>query len=206
MFGGQRVASKDGSFYFVSFIDDYSRKVWVYFMKYRSEVFSKFKVWKAEVENQTGRKIKCLRTDNSTEYKETEFLRFYEEHSIVRDFSVRHTPQQNNVTKKMNRTIVERARCMRLNAGLPKMFWAEVVNMTCYIINRSPRVILDRKVIKEVQSGKQVDYSMIRVFEYPAYVHISSEERSKLDLKSKRCIFLGYEKGVKRYKLWDPKA
>jgi len=164
-------------------------------MKYRSEVFSKFKVWKAEVENQTGRKIKCLRTDNSTEYKEVEFLRFYEEHGTVSDFLVRHTPQQNNVTKKMNRTIVERARCMRLNAGLPKMFWVEVVNMACYIINRSPRVVLD--VAKEVRSGKQVDYSMIRVFEYHAYVHMSSEERSKLGLKSKRCIFPGYERGEK---------
>ena len=55
----------------MSFIDDYSRKAWVYFLKNKSQAFAKFKIWKAEVENQTGRKIKCLRTDNGTEYRDT---------------------------------------------------------------------------------------------------------------------------------------
>ena len=59
--------------YFVTFIDDYSRKVWVYFMQHKSETFAKFKLWKAEVENQTGRKIKCLRSDNGTEYTDIKF-------------------------------------------------------------------------------------------------------------------------------------
>lgn len=58
--------------------------------------------------------------------------------------------------------------------------------MACYVINRSPRVVLNRKVIEEVWPGEQVDYSVIRVFECPAYVHISSKERSKLDPKLKR--------------------
>lgn len=67
-----------------------------------------------------------------------------------------------------------------------KMFWVKVVNMACYVINRSPRVVLNRKVVEEVWLGEQVDYSVIRVFECLSYVHISSEERSKLDPKLKR--------------------
>ena len=92
-------------------------------------------------------------------------------------------------------------RCIRLNAILPKVFWAEAVNMACYTINRSPRFSLDGKVAEEVWIRKEVDYSLMRIFGCPAYVHIPSEERSKLDSKSKKCIFLGFKKGVKWYKL-----
>ncbi|KAL5537520.1 hypothetical protein UlMin_043650 [Ulmus minor] len=72
-----------GSIYFVSFIDDYSRKVWVYFMKHKSKVFNVFRQWKAEVENQTGRKLKCIRSDNMTEYKESTFLEFYKNEGVL---------------------------------------------------------------------------------------------------------------------------
>jgi hypothetical protein len=206
IWGPVRTLSKGGAQYFMSFIDDYSRKAWVYFLKNKSEAFAKFKIWKAEVENQTGRKIKCLRTDNGTEYRDGDFLKFCEEHGIKRHFTVRKTPQQNGVAERLNRTITETARCLRLNAELPKIFWAEVVNMACYIINRSPRVALDGKVAEEVWTGQEVDYSFMRIFGCPAYVHISGEDRSKLDPKSKKCIFLGFKKGVKGYKLWDPVA
>ena len=107
-------------------------------MKQKSEVFAKFKLWKAEVENQTGRKIKNLRSYNGTEYTNTQFKKFCEEHSIQRHFTVRKTPQQNNVAEMMNRSIAEKARCLRLNAGLPKSFWVEAINMAGYLINRLP--------------------------------------------------------------------
>ena len=85
----------------------------------------------------------------------------------------------------MNKTIVERARCLRLNAGLEKKFWPEAVNIACYLINRSPKVVLDGKVAEEVWTGSSVDYSGLRVFGCPTYVHIPNEERSKLDAKSR---------------------
>ncbi|KAE8686551.1 cytochrome P450 71A9-like [Hibiscus syriacus] len=145
-------------------------------VKAKSEVFEKFKLWKAEVENQTGRKIKCLRSDNGTEYTDSQFLQFCKEHGIQRHFTVRKTPQQNGVAERMNRSLNERARCLRLNAGLPKHFWAEAVNMACYLINRSPRASLAGKVVEEVWTGHD------------------------------ECIFLGYKKGVKGFKFWDPVA
>ena len=205
--GGRPASSRRmGHRYFVSFVDDYSRKVWVYFLRHKSETFAKFKLWKAEVENQTGRKIKCLRSDNGTEYTDSKFQEFCEQHGIKRHFTVCKTPQQNGVVERMNRTIAERARCLRLNAGLAKKFWADAVSMACFLINRSPSIPLDGKVAEEVWTGDVVDYSGLRVFGSPAYMHVSSEERSKLDAKSVQCIFLGYQKGVKGFKLWDPKA
>ncbi|KAL0415707.1 UNVERIFIED_CONTAM: Retrovirus-related Pol polyprotein from transposon TNT 1-94 [Sesamum latifolium] len=164
------------------------------------EVFTKFKLWKAEVENQTSRKIKYLRSDNGTEYKNSQFQKFCEEHGIQKHFSVRKTPQQNGVAERMNMSLTERARCLRLNAGLPKSFWAEAVSMACYLINRSPRASLGGKVAEEVWTSNPVDFDHLRIFGCPAYVHVPSDERSKLDPKSKQCIFLGYKKGVKSYK------
>jgi hypothetical protein len=85
----------------------------------------------------------------------------------------------------MNRSIAERTRCLKLNVGLAKIFWADAVSMACYLINRSPRAILDGKVAEKVWTCNEVDYSGLRVFGCPAYVHIPSEERSKLDPKSR---------------------
>ena len=78
--------------------------------------------------------------------------------------------------------------------------------MVFYLINRSPRATLDGKVVEEVWTGNEVDYSRLRVFGCLAYAHIAGDERSKLDAKSRQCIFLGYQKGVKGFQLWDPKA
>ena len=153
------------------------------------------------MENQTGRKIKCLRSDNGTEYIDSRFMELCEQHGIKRHFTVHKTPQQNGVAERMNRTITKKARCLRLNAKLAKNFWAKAVSMACFLINRSPGVALDGKVAEEMWTGNAVDYSNLRVFGCPAYVHVSNEERSKLDAKSRQCIFLGYLKKVKEFKL-----
>lgn len=76
----------------MTFINDFSKKVWFYFMKYKSEVFSKFKLWKAEVENQTWRKIKYFWSDNGTEYSDNKFMHFCDENGNQRHFFMRKTP------------------------------------------------------------------------------------------------------------------
>jgi hypothetical protein len=97
----------------------------------------------------------------------------------------------------MNRSIAKRERCLRLNAGLARIFWADTVSMTCNLINRLPRAALDGKVTEELWTGNEVDYFGLRVFGCPAYVYIPSKEQSKLDPKSRQCVFLRYGKGVK---------
>ena len=78
VWGPVRTVSWGGHMYFIIFIDDFFRKVWVYFMWHKSETFAKFKLWKCEVENQTRKKVKCPRTDNGTEYTNDEFRDFCE--------------------------------------------------------------------------------------------------------------------------------
>ena len=149
---------------------------------------------KAEVENQTGRKVKYLRSDNGSEYPDSQFQRYCEGHGIQRHFTMRKTPQQNGVTERMNKTICERARCLRLNAGLPKCFCVEAVNMACYLIKISPWASLGVKVAKDVWTGNSVDFTNLRIFGCPAYMHIPADEVSKLDAKSTKRIFLGFKK------------
>lgn len=111
LWGPSRVPSHRGARYFLSIIDDFSRKVWIYILKNKSESFAKFKEWKALVETQTGRKIKRFRTDNGLEFCSEEFDKFCKENGIARHKTVRGTPQQNGLAERMNRTVMERVRC-----------------------------------------------------------------------------------------------
>ncbi|KAL5810413.1 hypothetical protein ACOSQ4_026981 [Xanthoceras sorbifolium] len=203
VWGPSPVSSLSGSLYYVTFIDDSTRKVWVYFLKKKSEVFDTFRKWKAMVENETGLKIKRLRSDNRGEYRDSRFREFCANSGIKMEKTVPMTPQQNGVAERMNRTLNERARSMRLHAGLPKMLWAEAVNTAAYLINRGPSVPLDGGIPEEVWSGKEVNISHLRVFGCISYVHIDSAERSKLDAKSNKCVFVGYGGDEFGYRFWD---
>ncbi|KAG9453140.1 hypothetical protein H6P81_006044 [Aristolochia fimbriata] len=128
-----------------------------------------------------------------------EFNKFCEDEGTVRHRTVRHTPQQNGVAERMNRTLLERARCMLSNAGLGKEFWSEATSMACYLMNRSPSTAIECKTLEEVWSGTPAGYSDLKIFGCPAYMH---DNEGKLEPRAKKCIFLGYASGVKGYRLW----
>ena len=141
--------SLGGSQYFLTFIDDFTRKTWVYFLKNKSEVFEKFQNFKALVENQSGLHIKVLRTDRGGEYISKEFLRFCRENGIHKQFTARYTPQQNGVAERKNRTIMDMARSMLKEKHLPNDYWADVVHCAMYILNRCPTKSVMNRVPKE---------------------------------------------------------
>ena len=203
LWGPSPIASLGGSRYYVTFIDDSSRKVWVYFLKNKSEVFETFKKWRAMVETETDLKLKCLRSDNGGEYINGGFREFCAENGIRMEKTIPRTPQQNGVAERMNRTLNERARSMRLHAGLPETFWADAVNTAAYLINRGPSVPLEFRIPEEVWSGKEVNLSYLKVFGCVSYVHIDSDARSKLDAKSRKCFFIGYGDETFGYRFWD---
>ncbi|KAL5839724.1 hypothetical protein ACOSQ4_012332 [Xanthoceras sorbifolium] len=106
----------------------------------------------------------------------------------------------------MNRTLLERTRAMLGAAGLDKNFWAEAVNTACYVVNRAPSTAIELKTPMEMWTGKPIDYSNLHIFGSPVYVMYNAQETTKLDPKSRKCLFLGYADGVKGYRLWDPTA
>ncbi|GKV44046.1 hypothetical protein SLEP1_g51275 [Rubroshorea leprosula] len=105
------------AFYMLTFIDDHSRKVWVYFPKHKSEVFRTFKQWKVLVENHKGKKINFLRTDNGLEFCNQEFNEYCKNEGIARHRTVPETPLQNGMVECTNRTIMERVRCAGIEKG-----------------------------------------------------------------------------------------
>ena len=116
--------------------------------------------------------MKCLRSNNGGEYCSKESDRYCSHNGIHREKTVPGTPQENGVSERMNRTIMVRARCMRLHAGFPLHFWADVVNIVVYLINRGPSSALDGGIPEEAWIGKQVKYSFLRTFDCEAFVHI----------------------------------
>ena len=155
--------------------------------KKKNKVLDAFLKWKKMVETQTGRKVKRLRSDNGTEYKNDPFLQVCQDEGIVRHFTVRDTPQQNGVAERMNRTILEKVRCMLSNAGLGKEFWAEAVTYACHLINRLPSAAINGKTPMEMWTGKSAtDYDSLHVFGSTAYYHV---KESKLDPRAKKALF-----------------
>ncbi|KAL2228761.1 UNVERIFIED_CONTAM: Retrovirus-related Pol polyprotein from transposon TNT 1-94 [Sesamum indicum] len=201
LWGPAPVSSLGGSTYYMTFVDDSTRKVWVYFLKRKSDAFDTFRRWRALVENETGLQVKCLRSDNGGEYSSEGIKNYCADHGIRMQKTVPGTPQQNGVAERMNRTLNERARCMRLKSGLPKMFWADAVNTAAFLINRGPSVPLNNRIPEEVWSGKKVDLSFLRTFGCSAY--ILNDDRTKLDAKSIKCTFIGYGTDEFGYRFWD---
>jgi transposase InsO family protein len=128
-------SSISGYVYYVSFIDDYSRKTWVYFLKSKDEVFNKFKEFKALIENLSERKIKILRSDNGGEYTSKEFVNFCKDVGIKRELTTPYNPQQNGVAERKNRTIMEAVKTMIHDQDLPMCLWAEATMTTVYVQN-----------------------------------------------------------------------
>ncbi|KAK2411591.1 putative mitochondrial protein [Trifolium repens] len=190
--------------YFLLFIDDYSRKTWVYFLKEKSEVFENFKKFKAQVEKESGLIIKSVRSDRGGEFTSKEFLKYCEDNGIRRQLTVPRSPQQNGVAERKNRTILEMARSMLKSKRLPKELWAEAVACAVYLSNRSPTRSVLGKTPQEACSGRKPGISHLRVFGSIAHAHVPDEKRSKLDDKSEKYIFIGYNNNSKGYKLYNP--
>eukprot|EP00253_Pinus_taeda_P003613 PITA_03613 len=106
-------------------------------MKHKYEAFEKLKSFKALVENESGHKIKCLRSDRGGEFTSNEFLDFCEEHGIRRELSTARTPQQNGVVERMNRTVQQMARAMLDESGTPATFWGEAAHVVVVILNKT---------------------------------------------------------------------
>ncbi|KAI9152926.1 hypothetical protein LWI28_003161 [Acer negundo] len=138
--------------YFLTFIDDYSRKTWVYFLKRKSEVFDYFKEFKTLVEKQSGYHIKALRSDQGGEYTAGAFQEFLKQQGIRHQFTPAYTPQLNGVAERKNRAILNMARSMLKDKNMPKNFWAEAV-----LSSRSAELIPEeetREVAIETQTPR----------------------------------------------------
>lgn len=206
--------------YFLTFIDDFSRNVFVYFLKCKSEVLEKFKHFKSFVENQTGERIqsfvsgitkpenisvKKLRSDRGGEYCSAEFERYLASQGIQHQLTAPYTPQQNGVAERLNRTLVEKAKCLLFDADLPKHFWAEAIHMAAFLYNNSVNSS-GKTTPHQLYTGKKSDLTNLKVFGTEVMVHVPDKMRRKWDQKSEKMVFVGYDDNTKGYRCIDKKT
>ena len=125
-----------GSWYVLTFIDDFSRYTWVFFLRKKSEVLERFIEFKASVENSSGRKINSLIYDNGGEYINSELLQICDDSGIQIQHSIPYTPQQNGEAERKNWALKEMTTCMLEAKGLASKLWDEAMNVAAHIQNR----------------------------------------------------------------------
>ncbi|XP_077228362.1 uncharacterized protein LOC143861311 [Tasmannia lanceolata] len=147
VWGPCRTPSMLGGKYFVIFVDDFSRMTWLYIIKDRSEVFSTFCLFYAEITNQYSCSLKCLRTDNACEYFSDRqgFQEFLSSRGIIHQSSCAHTSQQNGVAERKIRYLVDIARSILYQMHVPKPFWADAMLTACFLANRLPSSVLSNR-------------------------------------------------------------
>ncbi|KAI3713826.1 hypothetical protein L1987_72412 [Smallanthus sonchifolius] len=196
--------SPSGKRYVMVIIDDMSRKGWVYFLENKFESLDYFKKFKVMVENETGLKIKGLRSDRGGEFTSKRFNEFCETHGIKRQLTTAYTPQQNGVAERRNLTLMNMVRCLLIEKNMPKWFWSEATSWGCHILNRCVTTSVESMVPEERWSGRKPNVEDVKVFGCIGYVLIPSQLRTKLDNRSTKCIFLGISKESKAYRMYDP--
>jgi len=205
------IGSKDPK-YFISFIDDYSRFMYVYLLYNKSEALNVFKIYKAEVENQCGKRIKIVRSDRGGEYfgRYTEsgqapgpFAKFLEEQGIVPQYTMPGSPDMNGVAERRNRTLLDMVRSMLSNSKLPTFLWREALKTTVYILNRVPTKAVSKTPF-EIWKGWKPSLNHIRVWGCPAEVRVYNPHEKKLDPRTISAYFVGYAEKSKGYKFYCP--
>jgi len=200
--GPMRTESHGNAKYLVTFIDDCSRWCEVRFIKHKSEVFKEFVKVKSLFENQKDTKIKCLQTDNGTEYLSKEFSDYLDAQGIRRRLTVPHSPEQNGIAERRNRTLIEAARCLLIQSGLPQSFWAEAVSAANYVRNRCPSKSLNGKTPYEIWYGEKPNVRHLREFGAKVLVLDKSQSKGKFDDRSKEGVLLGHSEHSKGYRVW----
>nr|GEW55882.1 putative ribonuclease H-like domain-containing protein [Tanacetum cinerariifolium] len=169
--------------------DEYSRFTWVFFLATKDETLRILKSFITRIENLVDHKVKVIRCDNGTEFKNREMNHFCEMKGILRQFSVARTPQQNGVAKRRNKTLIEAARTMLVDSKLPTTFWAEVVNTASYVQNRVLAVKPHNKTSYELFHGRTPALSFMKPFGCHVAILKTLDHFGKFDGKADEGFF-----------------
>ncbi|GJR71560.1 putative ribonuclease H-like domain-containing protein [Tanacetum coccineum] len=189
--------------YCLVFTDDYSRFIWVFFLASKDETSGILKSFIPQIENLVDKKVKIIRCDNGTEFKNRVMREFCEKKGIKKEFSIARTPQQNGVAERRNKTLIEAARTMLADSKLPTTFWAEVVNTACYVQNRVLVVKPHNKTPYELFRGRIPFLSFIKPFGYHVTILNTLDHLGKFDGKSDDGFFVGYSLNSKAFRVYN---
>lgn len=201
--GPLQETSLGGAKYFLLIKDDYSHYKYVYFLKEKSEVYKNVKAFIEIARNQFNVKVKAIRSDNGTEFVNHNMRKMLKDFGIRHERTAPYSPEQNGSVERDNRTVMEAARTMLQCENVSNKLWAEAVNTTVYVINRTGTSTIQGKTPYELWWNKKVDTVNFYSFGTEVYAHIPKEKRSKLDRKAQKYIFVGYTESTKNFRVWN---
>ncbi|WVZ56480.1 hypothetical protein U9M48_007001 [Paspalum notatum var. saurae] len=197
-------ATPSGNQYFLLLVDDMSRYMWLRLLSSKDQAPAAIKNFQAAVEVESGRKLKVLRTDRGGEFTSVEFGEYCANRGVQRQLTAPYSPQQKGVVERRNQSIVGMARSMLKTKDLPGIFWGEAVSTAVFILNRAPTRALQGSTPYEAWHGEKPAVHFLRTFGCIAHVKDTRPGLKKLDDRSRRTIFIGYEQGSKAFRCYDP--
>ncbi|GKC07068.1 putative RNA-directed DNA polymerase [Tanacetum coccineum] len=202
-FGPVSVASLNRKKYCLVVTDDCSRFSWVFFLVYKDETYDILHDLIVGLENKLRRKVKTIRCDHGTEFKNKLMNEFCAKKGIQREYSIARTPQQNGIAERKNRTLIEAARTMLADSLLPIQFWAEAVHTACYVLNRVLVTKPQMKTPYELLMGKSPNISFMKPFGCPLTILNTLDHLGKFEGKSEEGYLLGYSTNSKGFRVYN---
>jgi hypothetical protein len=203
LFGPIAYISISGSKYCLVIVDDYSCFTWVFFLQEKSQTQETLKGFLRQAQNEFGLRIKKIRSDNGTEFKNSQIEGFLEDEGIKHEFSSPYTPQQNGVVERKNRTLLDMSRTMLDEYKTPDRFWVEANNTACYSINRLYLHRILKKTSYELLTGKKPNVSYFRAFGSKCFILIKRGRKSKFAPKVVEGFLLGYNSNTRAYRVFN---
>jgi hypothetical protein len=200
MMGPMRVMTPEKKKYVITFLIEESRYAEIALCSRKSEAAKKTIEFITKYKVQTGKTIQIIRSDNAKEYVEGDLKKYCEKQGIIQETTVPHTPQQNGMAERLNRTLMEMAKCMLFESGMSDTWWGEAIITATYVRNR-----IHSNTIKstpyETEFGVKADVGYMRQFGEDCFAFVPEGTRTKLKPKAIECRFLGYGDRVKGYRL-----
>ena len=190
---------KDGFIYAMSFVDDYSGVIMIYFLKNKTDAIGATQQFLADIAP-IG-KVKCIRSDNGGEFISSKFKSILRENQIKHQTCAPYSPHQNGTAERAWLSLFSMARCLLIDAKLPKMLWTYAVMTAAYIRNRCFNDRLG-KTPYEALTGLRPNLNSMHVFGSVCYAYIQNPK--KLDPRSREGIFVGYDKSSPAYLVYYP--
>ncbi|GJS99232.1 putative RNA-directed DNA polymerase [Tanacetum coccineum] len=181
LWGPYKVTSKEGFRFFLTIVDDYTRSVWVYMLKGKDEVFDCVLTFYNLIKNQFNKVVKAFRSDNGTEFVNQKFSKFCAENGIIHQTTCAYTPQQNGIVERKHRHLLNVARSLLFQGGLPLNLWSECIMTAAYLINRLPSSVLNGKSPFELVFDRKPGLKHLRVFGCLCYATVLNLHDKILD-------------------------
>ncbi|PKU68164.1 Retrovirus-related Pol polyprotein from transposon TNT 1-94 [Dendrobium catenatum] len=204
VWGPSPVPSHQGFRYYIIFVDDFSRFVWLFPLMFKSDVPNIFSNFVKFIEWQTNRKLKVIRTYGGGEFVNHHFRAVTKTTGIHHQTSCPYTPEQNGIAERKHRHIITTTRTLLQNAGLPMSYWLEAASTATYLINRAPSVTTNYLSPLQQMFNIQPSYAHLRIFGCECFPLLPPTQQTKLSPTSSSCIFIGYSDTMKGYRCLNP--